>query len=247
MADRPLSLVREENDPYCLREDEPGTLLAPSRWRRLVVLGDGRTERRAEHVDGYGQEPWYDRVADALRAVHPGLAYLNLLGRREQQAADVRSRQLPEALAFNGDLAVVHLAGHDLLHSAFDTSALGTEIVRIVAPLRESGYDVMLVEPFDLTQSPCVPPQHEAALRTRQRLQTARSHTLALRHGALHVDLSACLPEAAASFWAGDRITPNGRGHAVAAATVVRALGVHLRAGRVAGRPAFPAVGEGTG
>ncbi|MEV0694344.1 GDSL-type esterase/lipase family protein [Streptomyces sp. NPDC050388] len=230
MPEPSVSVGSEANDPGCLRDGEAARLLGGLRWRRLVVLGDGRAPRRVERVQGCDRTPWYDRVADALRVVDPRLACLSLLGGREQSAAAVRSRQLPRALAFDGDLAVVQLAGHDVLHPAFDQNALGTEVVRIVAPLREHGYDVMLVTPFDLTRLPGARLLGEKVLRTRQRVQSDICATLALRHGALHVDLAARHPAPGEEVWSTDGLVPNSRGQAILAATVVRALGQHLRA-----------------
>ncbi|MFE3823981.1 GDSL-type esterase/lipase family protein [Streptomyces sp. NPDC059092] len=230
MLDLSVTADCEADDPGCLRDGEAARLLGGLRWRRLVVLGDGRAPRRVERVDGYGRAPWYERVADALRVVEPRLACLSLPGVREQSVAAVRSRQLPRALAFGGDLAVVQLAGHDVLHPAFDANALRTEVVRVVAPLREHGYDVMLVVPFDLTRSPGARLLGEKVLRTRQRAQSDACATLALRHGALHVDLAALRPAAGEEVWGADGLVQNARGQAVLAAAVVRALGDHLRA-----------------
>ncbi|MEE1802529.1 MULTISPECIES: GDSL-type esterase/lipase family protein [unclassified Streptomyces] len=232
-----LTAAREADDPGCLRDGEAARLLSGLPWRRLVVLGDGRAPRRVERVDGYDRAPWYDRVADALRVVEPRLACLSLLGGREQSVAAVRSRQLPRALAFGGDLAVVQLAGHDVLHPAFDANALRTEVVRVVAPLREHGYDVVLVTPFDLTRSPGARLLGEKVLRTRQRAQSDACATLALRHGALYVDLAARHPAAREEMWSEDGLVQNGRGQAVMAAAVVRTLGDHLRATRPVSAP----------
>ncbi|HET6357785.1 GDSL-type esterase/lipase family protein [Streptomyces sp.] len=237
MPERPVLATCEENDRCCLSDGETRRLLAGSRWRRMVVLGDGKADRRAERVNGYGSAPWPERVADALREVEPALACLNLLSGRVRQAADVRSRQLPEALAFGGDLAVVQSAGHDLMRPGFDAGAFGAELVRIISPLRESGYDVLLVDPFDLTRSPGARELDDKVVRARQHAQSKRSRTLAQRHGALHVDLSAGRPTADAGVWGRAGMVLNSRGHAVMAAAVVRALGEAIR--RPAAGPGF--------
>ncbi|MGY0070515.1 SGNH/GDSL hydrolase family protein [Streptomyces sp. QTS137] len=215
----------ELNDPCCLGEGEARRLLAGSPWHRMVVLGDGRAERRPEATEGYLSVPWPTRVADALREVDPRFACLDLLNARVRQAAQVRSRQLPEALAFGGDLAVVHLSGHDLLGPGLASDAVRTELTRIIAPLRERGYDVVLMDPFDLTRSAAGRVEDTETVRMRQRARTKRSRALALRHGALHVDLSEGPPERGAGVWGGIGTALNGRGHAVTAAAVVRALG----------------------
>lgn len=235
MLEPPKATTGEKNDPSCLGEGEARRLLAGSRWRRMVVLGDGRAERRTERVAGYDGVPWPARVAAALREVEPEFACLVLQGGRVRQVAQVRSGQLPEALAFGGDLAVVHLTGHDLLRPGLDAGAIRTELARIIGPLRERGYDVLLVDPFDVTRSPAARGLDVEAVRTRQRTRTNQSRTLALRHGAGHVDLSAGPPGSQDGVWASAGTVLNSRGHAVTAATVVRALGERLRPLRAPG------------
>ncbi|MCP9944752.1 hypothetical protein LUX12_08115 [Streptomyces somaliensis] len=221
--------MNEKNDPCCLRDGEARRVLAGARWRRMVAIGEGRADRRAEPVEGYGSTCWPERVADALRAGEPAVACLNLLSGRVRQAADIRSRQLPQALAFDGDLAVVQLMGRELLRPGFDAGTFRTELVRIIAPLRERGYDVLLVDPFDLTRSPGARQLGHEVVRARQRAQVKHSRTLTLRHGALHVDLSSSGPVGGAGVWDGTGTALNSRGHAVTAAAVVRGLGRRLR------------------
>ncbi|WP_190195639.1 hypothetical protein [Streptomyces djakartensis] len=230
--------MNKKNDPCRLHDGEARRLLAGARWRRMVALGEGRADRRAEPVEGYGSACWPELVADALREGEPAVACLNLLSGRVRQAADIRSRQLPEALAFGGDLAVIQLIGHELLSPGFDAGTFRTELVRIIAPLRERGYDVLLVDPFDLTRSPGAGQLDHEVVRARQRAQVKHSRTLALRHGALHVDLSSSGPVADAGMWDGTGRALNGRGHAVTAAAVVRALGRHLRPSSPGSSPA---------
>ncbi|NJQ06786.1 hypothetical protein HCN56_14645, partial [Streptomyces lonarensis] len=135
----------EADDPGCLRPGEAQRLLARARWRRLVVIGDIPVERSAEPVPGYAPWPWYDRVAAALREVAAHLAYLNLLGRRPVAAAQVRSVQLPAALAFRGDLALVCWGAGYAPRESPDLRGPTAELTRTVAPLRDAGYDVALV------------------------------------------------------------------------------------------------------
>ncbi|URM89797.1 hypothetical protein LUW75_07090 [Streptomyces sp. MRC013] len=219
----------EKNDSRCLHDGEARRVLAGARWRRMVAIGEGRADRRAEPVEGYGSACWPERVADALREGEPAVACLNLLSGRVRQAADIRSRQLPEALAFGGDLAVVQLMGRELLRPGFDAGAFRTELVRIIVPLRERGYDVLLVDPFDLTRSPGARQPGDEVVRARQRARVKHSRTLALRHGAFHVDLSSSGPVGDAGMWDGTGTALNSRGHAVTAAAVVRGLGRHIR------------------
>src|SRR5262249_2953846 len=93
----------EAADPYCLRPGEAEKLLAGHPWRRFAVLGDSVAEGAGEPAPGYADEPWCDRIAAALRAHQPDLAYLNL-GVGNTSAAQVRATQLPTALVFAPDL-----------------------------------------------------------------------------------------------------------------------------------------------
>jgi hypothetical protein len=218
----------EEHGPLCLPGGELRRLLARSRWHRLVVLGDSPTERAPEAVPGYRSEPWYDQVAAALRTADPDLACLNLLGKHRSTIGEVRSRQLAGALVFRGDLAVVGCGVSDLLRTPFNPHAVEVELDRVVAPLRDVGYDVLLLGPFDLSRSQGLPQRLRASSGTRQRVLADRARTAAFRHGALFLDLSALSPAVAGdAVWSAD-LRLNSRGHAIAAAAVVRKLGSYL-------------------
>lgn len=222
---------REMNsrDPLGASADEAARRLAGARWRRMVVLGEGGTERRVEPVEGYEAATWYDRVTATLRAGEPGLACLNLLTGRSRRKVAVRASQLPDALAFGGDLALFQLVGFDLLRPSFDTGVFRTELVRIIAPLRERGYDVVLVEPFDLARSPDAQDLDAEEVRARQRAQAERTRSVAQLHGALHVDLTTLPAATDAGVWGTLGPAPNSRGHAVLAGAVVQALAAQLR------------------
>ncbi|MFE2031947.1 GDSL-type esterase/lipase family protein [Streptomyces scopuliridis] len=219
--------VREGADLRCLRPGEAGELLAGAPWRRLVVLGDIAVERAAEHVEGYGPSPWYDRVATALGDAAEGFAYLNLLGRRELRASQVRSGQLPAALAFRGDLALVCCGTAYTPEETPDMYGLTAELVRIVAPLRDAGYDVALLGSYQLAGWPGLPAGRREQVAEQQKRVSEQARAVALRHGTLYIDLASHYSDTeVAAVWSRDRARPNSLGHAVAAAAVVRALGV---------------------
>ncbi|MFE3737294.1 GDSL-type esterase/lipase family protein, partial [Streptomyces sp. NPDC059134] len=180
--------VGEAADPHCLRPGEARALLAGAPWRRLVVLGDLAVERAAEPVEGYGTQPWYDRVAAALDEAAEGVAYLNLLGRRAARAAQVRSGQLPAALAFRGDLALVCCGTAYTPDETFGRYGLTAELVRIVAPLRDAGHDVVLVGSPPLAAWPGLPADRRERVAEQQRRVSEQARAVALRHGTLYVD-----------------------------------------------------------
>ncbi|GGV34975.1 hypothetical protein GCM10010277_20550 [Streptomyces longisporoflavus] len=214
----------EQNEPHHRHRDagsDDSRALAPAPvpalvrapWRRFVVLGDSGA-KCPQPGSSPGCRPWADHVAEVLRTVRPELAYLNL-GRRDHSAARVRAGQLAKALAFRGDLAAVVAGGREALRDPFDVDATEAELSRIVGPLRASGADVLALGPFgpglltSAAEQHRNGPQHRSDPQQRLRLLSRRIRELALRHGALYVDMT----------------TPT-----AAAATVIRRLANHLDA-----------------
>ncbi|MCX4918292.1 GDSL-type esterase/lipase family protein [Streptomyces sp. NBC_00687] len=217
----------EHADPRCLGPGEGAALLADARWRRAVVLGDSSVDSAGMTVvPGWARAPWTDRVIAALREAHPRFACLHPRGRRELPLSHVRSTQLGDALDFNGDLALLACGGPELRARSFDPDAMEFELSRILAALRGATCQVVLVvSPFDLTQAGEVPADHVAGLRARQRLLSERIEAVVLRHGCVHVDLAAHEGPPAGDLWGARPGRLSSRGHAVAAAAVVRTLG----------------------
>jgi lysophospholipase L1-like esterase len=219
--------LREETDPHCITDAQAVELLGDSPWRRFVTLGDSVAEGVGEAKEGYRTSPWADRVAESLRRVRPDLAYLNL-GRRDLFIAEVRAQQLEQALDFKSDLTAVVCGGNDMLHKSFDPDAVETELSRIIAPLRDAGSDVVTMGLFDITQSRYVPEPYKAGLKARLHQLSERTQDVSLRHGAIYVDLSNHPAGAEDDIYSTDGRHVNMRGHAVAAAAVIRRLGAHL-------------------
>ncbi|MBB1245173.1 SGNH/GDSL hydrolase family protein [Streptomyces durbertensis] len=199
-------------------------LLAQAPWRRCVVLGDAFAQGAGEPRAGYGDASWAERLAAALRSVRPDLAYVNL-AQRDPVAAEVRARQLGKALTFQPDLAAVAAGGSDVLRDSFDADATEAELARIIAPLRDAGADVVVLAPFGSGTAGHLP---EDVLRRRLRLLSERTHNLALRNGAIHVDLTAHPADADPGIFGAGGWHVNARGHAIAAAATIRRIGVHL-------------------
>ncbi|MER5472060.1 SGNH/GDSL hydrolase family protein [Streptomyces sp. NPDC002935] len=223
------ALRREESDPHCLSTTQAEVSLTGAPWRRFLVIGDEIADGRGEPAEGYGHDGWADRVAAALRRVQPGLAYLNL-GRKGRLAAEIRSRQLGRVLEFKPDLTALMCCGRELAREPFDADAVEAEFDRVVAPLRDSGGDVLMVNWFDITRGN--PHKDEATERFRLRLRelAERKQAVALRHGAIFVDLTAHPAASDRDVFGADGCAPTMRGHAVAAASVIRGLGAHLAA-----------------
>ena len=163
-------------------------ILRGAPWRRVAVLGDSVAEGVREPHDGYRDLSWIDRIAEPLRAAAPGLTVMNL-GRRDLRAAEVRELQLPAALGFRPDLAIVAAGGNDALRRSFSPDRVARELDAIAAPLRRAGADLLMLELMDIVASGLVPPEHEAALDERMRGLAAATREVAARHGAMLVEM----------------------------------------------------------
>lgn len=214
---RPVAVpaVTEADDPYLT-----GVPLAPSRFRRFVVVGDSRAEGVGDPTLGYEHSGWAERVA---RALSPGAEFLNL-GKHNLLAAEVRATQLHQALQFRPDLAAVLCGGNDLMRTHHDPVAVERDLDAIVAALRAAGSEVIMFKPFDMSQSEALPDKHKPAWRSLIDQLGTLSETVARRHGALLVDFGAHPAGREASIYSADRIHLNARGHAICAAETLRAL-----------------------
>lgn len=231
--------AREAADPYCLREGEAARLLAGHPWRRFAVLGDSIAAGVGESLPGYADEPWCDRIAAALRESQPGLQYLNL-GVENMPAAQVRETQLPGALDFAPGLALVSCGGWDLLQPGYDPAAVTEEIRAIVSALASSGATVVTVGLFDGSCSPVMPKAFGRRLQARLHGFARSTHQVAEDLGTVHIDLTWHLAAKDADLYSSDGRHGSMRGHAIAAAEVIRALGAELaRRGRPDGAPAL--------
>ena len=213
----------EAQDPYCLSDSDADALLAAAPWQRFVVLGDSLAEGLGEPTPGYRSIPWADRTRDALARQRPALAYLNL-GLRDLLAGEIREQQVTPALEFAPDLAAVVCGGNDMFRNSFDPDKVEAEIEGIIAPLRQSGAEVVTYCLMNITKAfprlSFLEPKLDA-LNQRIRL-------VAERNQALLVDMwlhPACSDP---GLFASDKVHSSMRGHAVLGSETIRRLGVHL-------------------
>jgi hypothetical protein len=165
-------------DPHPLTEEECRSLLRGAPWTRFAVLGGSVADGTTNEIVGR-RRGWPDRVAQALRAIRPDLAYLNLC-RRRLLTAQVRAAQLETALAFGPDLAAVATSGNDLRHAAFDIDTVETELARIVAALRGTGCTVVTVGLADVGRN-------RTWWREPPAVLAARARAVSIRLGAVYV------------------------------------------------------------
>jgi lysophospholipase L1-like esterase len=167
---------------------------------------------------GYRHLGWADRVAERLDG-----EYLNL-GERNLLASEVRSTQLNLALGFRPDLAAVLCGGNDVMRKDHDPAAVEREVDAVVAALRASGAEVIMMAPFDISHSALLPDELKPRWRSLIERMSALAERVARRHGALLVDFGDHPAGADPTIYSGDRIHLNARGHAICAAHTLSAL-----------------------
>jgi lysophospholipase L1-like esterase len=213
----------EAADPDCLDDADAVELLRGTPWRRMVVLGDSVAAGIREPVEGYRDQGFADRVGQAALAAHPEGAYRNL-GVRDLRLAAIRDTQLPVALEFGPDLAMVIGGGNDALARSYDAGRVARELREIVVPLSEAGAFVVTIGLFDLARSGLVTAEYAPAMAARFDELDSVTAAVAAEVGALHVDTHHHPRAADPEIFASDRMHANARGHAVAFAAIVRAL-----------------------
>jgi lysophospholipase L1-like esterase len=204
----------ETNDPYVA--EHAGHTALP--YKRFVAVGDSMAEGVGDPTPGYRHLGWADRVAERLDG-----EYLNL-GKRNLLAAEVRATQLERALAFAPDLAAVLCGGNDLMRHDYDPEAVERDVDAIVAALRAAGSDVIMMAPFDMSQTELVPDEYKPTWRSLIERMSTLAERVARRHGALLVDFRAHPAGADPTIYSTDRIHLNARGHAICAAQTLHAL-----------------------
>jgi lysophospholipase L1-like esterase len=219
----------EAADPYCLREGEAERLLAGHPWTRFAVIGDSIAEGLGDSYPGYLDQPWCDRIAAELKRQQPALEYLNL-GKSMTRSVIVRSTQLPQALAFEPDLALAACGHADMLLPGHDPARVERELRAIVSAFAAQGCDVITVGIFDGSYAKNIPKLLMPTRRKRIHENSRRARLVAEDLGTLHVELTWHPAAHDADIYSQDPRHGTMRGHAIAAAETIRVLGAHVSA-----------------
>ncbi|MWK37925.1 SGNH/GDSL hydrolase family protein [Actinomadura sp. J1-007] len=225
-----VEFAEENADPDVLPLNEAAILLKGAPWRRMVTIGDSVAEGVRDPAPGYRNLSWVDRVGEALAAQAPGFTSLNL-ARRDLVAARVRETQLAPALAFRPDLAFVVAGGNDLLGRSFDPEAVRNELAAMVSAFRDAGADVVTIGLFDITRAGIIAERHRETMSSRTRTLGRVTGEVSAAYGGCHVVNPHDIPAASdPRIYSADRLHLNARGHAIAAASTLRALASRLNA-----------------
>jgi lysophospholipase L1-like esterase len=214
----------EESDPFCLAPAAAADLLAAAPWRRFAVLGDSLAAGTGDPSPGYTTQPWAGRVADALRRVHPDLAYLNT-GTVGATSGRILAEQGDRIRAFAPDLAHVSCGANDLWYPEPDFAAIERRMRRVYELAAGTGARLTtftLGRAFAMAAFPDLP--------ERVRTLNGIIRAIAADHDVVLVDMAEHPVNDRPDLLSADRIHFAAAGQAVLAAEVVRAL-----AGRLAG------------
>ncbi|MFI9509638.1 SGNH/GDSL hydrolase family protein [Nocardia sp. NPDC052566] len=214
----------EETDPYCLSPLDAAALLYDAPWRRFAVLGDSLSAGIGDPSPGYASLGWADRVADVLRRVHPGLAYLNTAVTRAS-TAQALERQADRIRAFDPDLLHVPSGANDIVRREPDFAEIESTMRRMYRFAASTG---ALIATFTLSRRydvPVFPDWHERVLRIND-----ITRALTAEFDAVLVDSEDHPISDRANLLSEDGIHFATAGQAVLAAEVVKALAHRLDA-----------------
>ncbi|MDQ4053960.1 MAG: SGNH/GDSL hydrolase family protein [Actinomycetota bacterium] len=218
----PRMAPAELRDPHCLTLEAGARLLDGHPFRRVVVLGDSVAAGVREPMPGYLDLSMADRLQDALSDSRPDLSFTNLAV-SGAKIAEVTSDQLDRALALRADLAVVSAGGNDAFERGFDAGRAAGQLAHLAARLSEAGALVVLIGLFDLGGAGLLPPEVAERMSAKFATLDEAMHVAAEEVPGCVVSDNRSHPLSHdPSIYASDLIHCNTRGHAVAAATLLR-------------------------
>jgi len=218
---------RIAGDPHTRDLADAETLLGRAPWKRFAVLGDSHAAGVRERVQGYPDRSWYDWVSASLANARPGFVSRNF-AKKGVLTREVRAKQLAPALDFGPDLAVLLCGGNDILRGSLD--GVEAELDLILTPLSANGCTVVTMGLFDITRSSRVPAPFKSAITEQLAPLYAVVESVAARHRTVHLNFGVHPACADDDIYASDNMHLSARGHAVVAATMVRALSDLTRA-----------------
>ncbi|MEE2032434.1 SGNH/GDSL hydrolase family protein [Rhodococcus chondri] len=208
----------EATDPMCLPPHAQTALLVDATWTRYAVMGDSIAEGTGDASPGYTTSPWADRVAAALRTVHPDLDYLNT-GRMGATSGRVVETQLSTVLEFGPDLIHITCGSNDLWSPEADLRRTADNLELLFSAAYDSGATVTTLTLADAFVG-------EDMLRMRDGVIAVNElvRNLAAKYGAVLLDLWNHPLRLRPELLSADRIHFTMNGHAVLASEMVRAL-----------------------
>lgn len=211
--------MTEETDPFCLAPAAGAEVLAGAPWRRFGTVGDSLSAGTGGPTPGYASLGWPRRVADVLRRIHPGLAYLEL-AEVGATTSDTLAEQMDRLAAFEPDLVHLPSAANDLFQAVPDYAVIADELGQVFDRAAATGAQLTV---FTLGRAFVVPRYADWSDRVRRVNDIVRA--LTAHHDAVLVDMWDHPVNLRPGLVSADRIHFGAAGQAVMATEIVKALG----------------------
>lgn len=138
--------------------------------------------------------------------------------------ADIRHRQLPEAVAVQAEVVVILAGMNDTMRSDFDPAALRDDLDTVVTALQAGGAVVLITRLHDHGRVFRLPGPLRRVLHQRVGQLNDATDDVVARRGALCLDLDLMPGAYDPAAWSVDRLHPSERGHRLLAAGFVDLL-----------------------
>jgi lysophospholipase L1-like esterase len=198
-------------------------------WSRLVGIGDSMVEGElSEPSEGYPDVGWYQQIGEALKAAKPGFAY-KTCAKRYLKSSQILETQLPRALEFEPDSAIVAVGGNDLLVEQFDARITEANLEAILGALAERGATVFVITIYDIFSAGIMPQELSDLLAPRFAELRETTIDVARRSGSVLVDLHLQPVSADPSIYTSDLQHCTRKGHRISAQIVLDHMAEHAR------------------
>jgi lysophospholipase L1-like esterase len=177
---------------------------------RIAALGDSGSCGVGDPTPG-GWRGWARILADAI-AVDHHMSFCNLAV-TGATVADVRRKQLTEALDHRPVIASLVVGLNDVMCSTWDPEQIREDLLHCAAELARQGALVVTVRFHDHTRVLGLPALLARPLRHRIQTLNEIYDEVHETYGALRLDLAADPAIYSRSFWAADRLHPSELGH----------------------------------
>lgn len=190
-----------------------------ARYTSFVAVGDSFTEGMSDGLPDGSYRGWADLLAARLATLTPGFRYANLAV-RGKLIGQIADEQCGPAAAMGADLVTLVGGLNDVLRPKCDVEQVCATLELAAGLLAKGGGRLVLMRSPG-RQGPVL-----ERFRPRMEQLFARIDELAVRHGAVVVDLYASRALSDQRLWADDRLHLNAEGHRRVAEAVWQALGL---------------------
>lgn len=189
---------------------EPESPLTTRDYVRFVALGDSASCGVGDPTPG-GWRGWARILADAIAIDHHvSFCKLAVPG---ATVADVRRKQLSEALDHRPVIASLVVGLNDVMRSTWDPEQIREDLLHCAGELARQGALVITVRYHDHTRVLGLPALLARPLRRRIQTLNEIYDEVHEQYGAVRLDLAADPTIYARDLWAADRLHPSELGH----------------------------------